>query len=82
MVTIKLSSDEETSYNDFKEGSPVQVRVTVPPSEEGSYKKGTTVDVTRGSFKAKARIVSDPLVIGSPLQGQDKTISLIIEKIE
>lgn len=80
MVTIKLPSEEETIYNDFKDGNPVQVRVTVPPSEERSYTKGTTVDVARGSFKAKATIVSDPLVIGSPLQGQDKTISLIIEK--
>jgi hypothetical protein len=82
MVTIKISTDEETTYNDFKEGSPVQVRITVPPSEEASYVKGTTVDVERGSFKAKAKIVSDPLTIGSPLQGQDKTISLIIEKIK
>jgi hypothetical protein len=80
MVTIELPNEEETTYNDFKDGNPVQVRVTVPPSEEGNYGKGTTVDVARGSFKSKAKIVSDPLVIGSPLQGQDKTISLIIEK--
>jgi hypothetical protein len=80
MVTIKLPEEEESTYNDFKDGNPVQVRVTVPPSEEGSYTKGTTVDVARGNFQAKAKIVSDPLVIGSPLQGQDKTISLIIEK--
>jgi hypothetical protein len=80
MATIKLPEEEESTYNDFKEGNPVQVRVTVPPSEAGSYEKGTTVNVARGSFKAKARIVSDPLVIGSPLEGQDKTISLIIEK--
>ncbi len=80
MHTIQLPPGEEIIYNDFKDGSPVQVRVTVPPSEEGNYTKGTIVDVARGSFKAKARIVSDPLVIGSPLQGQEKTISLIIEK--
>ena len=80
MVTIELPKEEETIYNDFKDGNPVQVRVTVPPSEEGNYGKGTTVDIARGSYKAKAKIVSDPLVIGSPLQGQDKTISLIIEK--
>jgi hypothetical protein len=80
MVTIKLPTEEETTFNDFREGSPVQVRITVPPTEEGSYVKGTTVDVARGTFKAKAKIVSDPLVIGSPLQGQEKTISLIIEK--
>jgi len=80
MVTIELPKEEETTYNDFKDGNPVQVRVTVPPSEEGNYGKGTTVDIARGSFKAKAKIVSDPLIIGSPLQGQDKTISLIIEK--
>lgn len=80
MVTIELPKEEETTYNDFKDGNPVQVRVIVPPSEEGNYAKGTTVDVARGNFKAKAKIVSDPLVIGSPLQGQDKTISLIVEK--
>ena len=80
MVTIKLPEEEESTYNDFKDGNPVQVRVTVPPSEEGNYSKGTKVDVARGKFQAKARIVSDPLVIGAPLQGQDKTISLIIEK--
>jgi len=80
MVTIKLPTEEETIYNDFKEGSPVQVRVTVPPSEEGNYAKGTIVDVSRDTYSAKAKIVSDPLVIGSPLQGQDKTLSLVIEK--
>lgn len=80
MVTIELPKEEETTYNDFKDGNPVQVRVIVPSSEEGKYTKGTTVDIARGDFKAKARIVSDPLVIGSPLQGQDKTISLIVEK--
>jgi hypothetical protein len=80
MVTIKLPTEEETIYDDFKDGNPVQVRVTVPPSEESNYTKGTIVDVLRGSFKAKAKIVSEPLVIGSPLEGQDKTISLIIEK--
>lgn len=80
MATIKLPTEEETIYNDFKEGNPVQVRVTVPPSEEGNYKKGSLVDVTRDSYKAKAKIVSDPLVIGTPLQGQDRTLSLVIEK--
>jgi hypothetical protein len=80
MVTIKLPTEEETIYNDFKDGNPVQVRVTVPPSEERNYTKGTMVDVSRGSFKATAKIVSEPLVIGAPLEGQDKTISLIIEK--
>jgi hypothetical protein len=81
MATIKLSSDEKLIYKDFKEGNSVQVRITVPPSEEGSYVKGKTVQVAHGNFKAMAKIVSEPLVIGSPLQGQDKTISLIIERI-
>jgi hypothetical protein len=80
METINLSTDEETSYNDFKDGNPVQVRVTVPPSEERKYSKGTTVNIARGDFHAKGKIVSDPLVIGAPLEGQDRTLSLIIEK--
>lgn len=81
MTTINLSSDEEIIYNDFREGNSVQVRVTVPPAEEGNYKKGKTVDVVHGNFQAKGKIVSEPLIIGSPLQGQNKTISLIVEKI-
>jgi len=81
MATINLSSNEETIYKDFKEGNSVQVRVTVPANEEENYKKGGTVDVVHGDFHAKGKIVSEPLIISSALQGQNRTISLIVERM-
>ncbi len=81
MPTINISKDEEIIFKDFKEGNSVQVRVTVPPGEEKNYTKGTTVEVIHGENRNDAKIVSDPLVIGSPLVDEKRTISLIVEMI-
>jgi len=81
MPTINISKDEEIIFKDFTEGNSVQVRVTVPPGEEKNYKKGTTVKVVHGEVENDGKIVSDPLVIGSPFNDENRTISLIVEMI-
>lgn len=81
METIRISPDEEIIYKDFKEGNSVQVRVTVDPSERHEYDKGKTVRVVHGNTEASGRIVSEPLIIGHPMEGEDLTISLIVEKV-
>ena len=81
MATITISSNEEIIFKDFKEGNSVQVRVTVPPKETHAFEKGNTVKVVYGDFKGSGKIVSEPLVIGSALEGEDRTISLIIQKV-
>jgi hypothetical protein len=80
MATINISSNEEFIFKDFRAGNSVQVRVKVPPSEQREYEKGKTVDVIHGNFQAKAKIVSDPLEVGSSLEGEARTLSLIVEK--
>jgi hypothetical protein len=81
METIRISPDEEIIYKDFKEGNSVQVRVTVGPSDKDEFVKGKTVRVVHGNFEDKGRIVSDPLIIGHRFEGEDLTISLIVEKV-
>ena len=81
METIRISPDEEITYKDFKDGNSVQVRVTVGPSDKNEYLKGKTVRVVHGDFEGKGKIVSEPLIIGHPLEGEDLTISLIVEKV-
>jgi hypothetical protein len=81
METIRISPDEEITYKDFKDGNSVQVRVTVGPSDKDEYLKGKTVRVVHGDFEGKGKIVSEPLIIGHPLEGENLTISLIVEKV-
>jgi hypothetical protein len=81
METIRISPDEEIIYKDFKDGNSVQVRVTVGPSGKDEFAKGKTVRVIHGNFEGQGRIVSEPLIIGHPLEGEDFTISLIVEKV-
>jgi hypothetical protein len=81
METIRISPDEKIIYQDFKEGNSVQVRVTVGPSGQDEFAKGKTVRVVHENFEGHGRIVSEPLVIGHPLEGENLTISLIVEKI-
>lgn len=81
MAIITISPDEEIIFKDFKDGNSVQVRVTVPFGEKHEFEKGKTVKVVAGNFKASGKIVSEPLMIGSSLEGEDRTISLIIQKV-
>lgn len=81
MQTIRISPDEKTIYEDFKEGNSVQVRVTVGAAGPEEFAKGRTVRVVHGDFEGEGRIVSEPLVIGHPLEGEEQTISLIVEKV-
>ena len=81
METIRISPDEEIIYRDFKDGNSVQVRVTVGPSDKDEFAKGKTVRVVHGDFEGQGRIVSEPLIIGRRSEGEDFTISLIVEKV-
>jgi hypothetical protein len=81
METIRISPDEEIIYKDFKDGNSVQVRVTVGPSDKDEFTKGKIVRVVHGNFEGEGRIVSEPLIIGRRLEGEDFTISLIVEKV-
>ena len=81
METIRISPDEEIIYKDFREGNSIQVRVTVGPAGKDEFAKGKTVRVVHGDFEGQGRIVSEPLIIGNRLGGEDVTISLIVEKV-
>jgi len=80
MATINISSDEEIIYKDFSAGNPVQVRVKVSPTEVREYEKGKTVKVVHEGVESSGKIVSAPLIISSELEGEDRTLSLIVEK--
>jgi hypothetical protein len=81
METIRISPDEEIIYKDFRDGNSVQLRVTVGPSDKDEFAKGKTVRVVHGNFEGQGRIVSEPLIIGRPLEDENFTISLIVEKV-
>jgi hypothetical protein len=81
METIRISPDEGITYKDFTEGNSVQVRVTVGPSDKDEFAKGKTVRVLHGNYVGQGRIVSEPLIIGRPVDGENVTISLIVEKV-
>lgn len=82
MPKINLPPDEEVIFNDFKEGNSVQVRVRVSPDEVTNFEKGRTVEIVRGNYTASGKIVSDPLEVGTTVEGEDRTLSLIVEKAE
>jgi hypothetical protein len=80
MGTINISSTEETTIKDFKEGNSVQVRVTVSPNEEKEFAKGKTVKVLCDGSEATGKIVSDPLIVRTKNEDGKETLSLIVEK--
>jgi hypothetical protein len=81
MGTVNISSTEETTIKDFKEGNSVQVRVTVTPADEKEYSKGQKVKVMCGEDEATGKIVSEPLVVRPKTEDGKETISLIVEKV-
>jgi hypothetical protein len=80
MKTVNISPDESTLYTEFREGHPVQVRVSVAPGEEPEYEKGKRVRVVFNSEEIEGKIVSQPLEIESKAEGGQKTFSLVLEK--
>jgi hypothetical protein len=81
MGTVNISTTEETTIKDFKEGNSVQVRVTVTPADEKEYSKGQKVKVMCGEDEATGKIVSEPLVVRPKTEDGKETISLIVEKV-
>ena len=73
METIRISPDEEIIYKDFREGNSIQVRVTVGPTGKDEFAKGKTVRVVHGDFEGQGRIVSEPLTIGHPTDGVQRS---------
>ncbi|HEY0769130.1 MAG TPA: hypothetical protein VGD31_02265 [Sphingobacteriaceae bacterium] len=80
MGTINISSSEETTIKDFKEGNSVQVRVTISPNEGTEFEKGKTVKVLCDGDESTGKIVSDPLVVRPKTEDGKETLSLIVEK--
>ena len=80
MGTINISSSEETTIKDFKDGNSVQVRVTCLPNEHDQFAKGKTVTVLCDGKEATGKIVSDPLVVRPKADDGKETLSLIVEK--
>jgi hypothetical protein len=80
MRTVNISPDESSLYQTFREGHPVQVRVSVSPGEENEYRKGTMVKVVHESDESEGKIVSEPLEIDSKAENGQKTLSLVVEK--
>jgi hypothetical protein len=80
MKTVNISPDESTLYDTFREGHPVQVRVSVSPGDEHEYDKGKRVRVVYESEELEGKIVSQPLEIESKTEDGQKTFSLVLEK--
>lgn len=80
MKTVSISPDESTVFETFREGHPVQVRVSVSPGEEHEYDKGKRVRVVFNAEETEAKIVSQPLEIESKAEDGTKTLSLVLEK--
>jgi hypothetical protein len=80
MRTVNISPDESSLYQTFREGHPVQVRVSVSPGEEKEYRKGTMVKVVHESGESEGKIVSEPLEIDSKAENGRKTLSLVVEQ--
>lgn len=80
MKTVNISPDESSLYREFREGHPVQVRVSVNPGEEREYEKGQTVRVKCENEEEEGKIVSEPLEIDSKVVEGQKTLSLVLEK--
>jgi hypothetical protein len=80
MKTVNISPSESSVYETFRDGHPVQVRVSVSPGDENEYDKGKRVRVVFESEEAEAKIVSQPLEIESKAEGGQKIFSLVLEK--
>jgi hypothetical protein len=80
MKTVNIAHDEYTIYETFKEGHPVQVRISIAPGEEKDYDKGKLVKVVYDETETEGKIVSQPLEIDSSTEKGKKTISVVVEK--
>ena len=80
MKTVNISPDESTVYNEFREGHPVQVRVSIAPGDEKEYDKGKRVRLVFNGEEAEGKIVSQPLEVNSKSEDGQKTYSLVLEK--
>ena len=80
MKTVNISPDESTVYNEFRDGHPVQVRVSISPGDEKEYDKGKRVRVVYNNEETEAKIVSQPLEVNSKAEDGKKTYSLVLEK--
>jgi hypothetical protein len=80
MKTVNISSSEPTLYETFKDGHPVQVRVSVSPGEEHEFDKGKTVKVIYDKNESEGKIVSQPLEVEPKDDNGQKTLSLVLEK--
>jgi hypothetical protein len=80
MKTVNISPDESTLYGEFREGHPVQVRVSIAPGDEKEYDKGKRVRVVFNGEEIEGKIVSQPLEINSKAEDGKKTYSLVLEK--
>jgi hypothetical protein len=80
MKTVNISPDEASVFETFREGHPVQVRVSVSPGDEREYDKGQRVRVIFEQQETEAKIVSEPIEIQAKAEGGKKTFSLVLEK--
>jgi hypothetical protein len=80
MKTVNISPDESSLYDTFRDGHPVQVRVSVSPGEEREYEKGQRVKVVYEKEELEGKIVSAPLEVESKKENGKKTFSLVLEK--
>lgn len=80
MGSVNIDTEDTFSIKDFEEGNSIQVRVTVPPSEQPEYDKGKTVKVMREGSEMKGRIVSDPILVDEKREDGKVVLSLIVEK--
>jgi hypothetical protein len=80
MKTVNISPDESTIYNEFRDGHPVQIRVSIAPGDENEYDKGKRVRVVFNGEEIEGKIVSQPLEVNSKAESGLKTYSLVLEK--
>lgn len=80
MKTVNISPNEASVFETFRDGHPVQVRVSVAPGDEKDYDKGQRVKVVFEREESEAKIVSEPIEIQSKAEGGKKTFSLVLEK--
>lgn len=80
MGSVNIDTEDTFSIKDFEGGNSIQVRVTVPPSEQPEYDKGKMVKVMREGSEMKGRIVSDPILVDEKREDGKVVLSLIVEK--
>ena len=80
MGSVNIDAEDSISIKDFEGGNSIQVRVSVTEKEKAEYAKGKTVTVVHEGGKMTGRIVSEPIEISKKKEGEDITLSLIVEK--